>query len=66
MDAAKGIVNSVELWYRSLNRSMKLRVEYAWQPPICSYCGVFGHSFNGCTKRSLSDVEKADRNNAKA
>ncbi|PWA52653.1 zinc knuckle CX2CX4HX4C [Artemisia annua] len=63
VDSTKGIVDSVELWYRNLNRSMQLRVEYAWQPPICSHCSVFGHSFNGCTKRTLSDVEKTERNN---
>ena len=37
VEASKGIVDSVEVWYRSLNRSMKLKVEYAWQPPLCSH-----------------------------
>ncbi|GJU49344.1 putative nucleotidyltransferase, ribonuclease H [Tanacetum coccineum] len=45
VDAAEGIVNSMEIWYTNLNRIMKLRVEYAWKPPICSHCCVFGHGF---------------------
>ncbi|PWA87994.1 hypothetical protein CTI12_AA124890 [Artemisia annua] len=65
VDATKGIIDYVELWYRSLNRSMQLRVEYAWQPPICSHCVVFGHSFIGCNKRMLSEEEKSERNKAK-
>ncbi|PWA50599.1 zinc knuckle CX2CX4HX4C [Artemisia annua] len=65
VDASKGVVDSVEFWYRSLNRTMKLRVEYAWQPPICSHCCVFGHSYSGCNKRVLSEEEKIERSKAK-
>ncbi|PWA93695.1 ATPase, F1/V1/A1 complex, alpha/beta subunit, Zinc knuckle CX2CX4HX4C [Artemisia annua] len=65
VEAAKGLVDSVEIWYRSLNRSMKLKVEYAWSPPICSHCCVFGHSFEGCTNRELSDKEKSLKNDTK-
>ncbi|PWA49529.1 zinc knuckle CX2CX4HX4C [Artemisia annua] len=65
VDAAKGLVDSVEIWYRKFNRSMTLKVEYAWQPPICSHCCVFGHSFEKCTVRALSDKEKAVKNDNK-
>ncbi|GJS56719.1 RNA-directed DNA polymerase, eukaryota, reverse transcriptase zinc-binding domain protein [Tanacetum coccineum] len=34
VDATEGIVDNVEIWYQKLNRTMKLRVEYAWQPPF--------------------------------
>ncbi|GJR07444.1 zinc knuckle CX2CX4HX4C containing protein [Tanacetum coccineum] len=65
VDDAKGIVDNVEIWYKKLNRTMKLRVEYAWQPSLCSHCCVFGHSFKGCNSRPLSDEEKAERIAAK-
>ncbi|GKA65309.1 RNA-directed DNA polymerase, eukaryota, reverse transcriptase zinc-binding domain protein [Tanacetum coccineum] len=66
VDATEGIVDNVEIWYQKLNRTMKLRVEYAWQPPLCSYCCVFGHSFKGCNSRPLSEEEKTERNVAKS
>ncbi|GJV48855.1 RNA-directed DNA polymerase, eukaryota, reverse transcriptase zinc-binding domain protein [Tanacetum coccineum] len=65
VDAAKGIVDTVEIWYRGLNRKMELKVDYAWQPPMCSYCCVFGHSFKSCNSRTLSKEEKARRLEAK-
>ncbi|GKC32324.1 RNA-directed DNA polymerase, eukaryota, reverse transcriptase zinc-binding domain protein [Tanacetum coccineum] len=65
VDAAKGIVDTVEIWYRGLNRKMELKVDYAWQPPMCSYCCVFGHSFKSCNSRTLSKEEKAKRLEAK-
>nr|GEX40917.1 hypothetical protein [Tanacetum cinerariifolium] len=60
------IMDKVEIWYRSLNRTMELKVDYAWQPPVCSHCCVFGHSFKGCNNRVLSEEEKVKRNKAKA
>lgn len=51
VDASNGLVDSVEVWYMSLNRSMKLKVEYAWQPPLCTHSCVFGHSIEKCTYR---------------
>ncbi|GJR85807.1 zinc knuckle CX2CX4HX4C containing protein [Tanacetum coccineum] len=66
VDAAEGIVDNVEIWYQKLNRTMKLRVEYAWQPPLCSHCCVFGHSFKRCNNKPLSEEEKTKRNVAKS
>ncbi|PWA39527.1 zinc knuckle CX2CX4HX4C [Artemisia annua] len=65
VDADNGIVDNVEVWYKKLNRSMKLRVEYAWQPPLCSHCCVFGHSFEKCVVRVVSDDEKAAKSGGK-
>ncbi|PWA80363.1 Zinc knuckle CX2CX4HX4C [Artemisia annua] len=65
VDAAKGMVDSVEIWYRKLNRSMKLKVEYAWQPPICSHCCVFGHSLDKCSNKVASDKDKTVTNDTK-
>ncbi|GKB13411.1 hypothetical protein Tco_0847334 [Tanacetum coccineum] len=65
IDAVEGIVYNVEIWYQNLNRTMKLRVEYAWQPPIFPHCCVFGHNYKGCNFRVLSDEEKTERSAAK-
>ncbi|GJZ32020.1 zinc knuckle CX2CX4HX4C containing protein [Tanacetum coccineum] len=68
VDVAEGIVDSVEIWYKKLNRTMKLIVEYAWHPPICSHCCVFGHGFKGCTSRPLIGVriyKKSQENHQK-
>ncbi|PWA34676.1 hypothetical protein CTI12_AA616840 [Artemisia annua] len=59
VDAAKGLPGSIEVCYKSLGKSMNLEVEYAWSPPVCSNCKVFGHSFDACTKRDLIEVEVA-------
>ncbi|GKA84722.1 hypothetical protein Tco_0806376 [Tanacetum coccineum] len=42
VDANKGIVESVEVWYKKLGRSMELRVEYAWPSPahIAVFLGI--------------------------
>ncbi|PWA61076.1 reverse transcriptase domain, Reverse transcriptase zinc-binding domain protein [Artemisia annua] len=61
VDASKGIVDSVEVWYKQLGRSMALKVEYAWLPPVCNHCGVFGHSFKGCNNKVLTEEEKSER-----
>nr|GEW90266.1 hypothetical protein [Tanacetum cinerariifolium] len=64
VDVANRIVDKVEIW--SLNKTKELKVDYAWQPPVCSHCCVFGHSFKGCNNRFLSEEEKVKRNKAKA
>ena len=61
VDAANGLANSVEVWYRSLNRSMKLKVEYAWQPPLCTHCCVFGHNNEKCIHRVATETEKMSK-----
>ena len=42
---------------------MSLKVEYAWQPPVCTHCCVFGHSFKSCNYRTLTEEEKLERVN---
>ncbi|GKE19636.1 hypothetical protein Tco_1427213 [Tanacetum coccineum] len=34
-----------------------IHVEYKWQPPRCSTCLLFGHSFDDCTKIAPKRVE---------
>ncbi|PWA80491.1 hypothetical protein CTI12_AA194660 [Artemisia annua] len=66
VDAAKGLPGSIEVCYKSLGKSMSLEVEYAWSPLVCSHCKVFGHNFEACTKRELTEVEGAKMNEINA
>ena len=61
VDASNGLVDSVEVWYRSFNRSMKLKVEYAWQPPLCSHCCVFGHNIEKCAYKVTNEAVNVSR-----
>nr|GEW76997.1 putative reverse transcriptase domain-containing protein [Tanacetum cinerariifolium] len=65
VDAEKGLVDNVEVCYKSLGRLMELRVEYPWKPPICSHCNVFGHRYDRCASKELTDVEKRQRDDVK-
>nr|GEY80447.1 hypothetical protein [Tanacetum cinerariifolium] len=38
VDANEGLIDNIKVCYESLGRSMMLRVEYPWKPPICSHC----------------------------
>ncbi|GJX87382.1 zinc knuckle CX2CX4HX4C containing protein [Tanacetum coccineum] len=57
VDATKGLVDSIDACYKSIGRTMKLRVEYTWIPPVCSHCKVFGHIFQVCKNRELTEEE---------
>ncbi|PWA87780.1 hypothetical protein CTI12_AA127080 [Artemisia annua] len=61
IDAAKGLLDNVEICYNNLGRSMWLRVEYTWRPPVCSQCKVFGHDFKDCFHRVLTEEEKNEK-----
>ncbi|PWA44780.1 DUF4283 domain-containing protein [Artemisia annua] len=61
IDAAKGLVDNVEICYNQLGRSMGLKVEYPWKPPVCSHCKVFGHEFKYCLHRTLSAEEMKEK-----
>nr|GEV29055.1 copia protein [Tanacetum cinerariifolium] len=37
VNATEGLVDSIDACYKSIGRTMKLRVEYAWIPPVCSH-----------------------------
>ncbi|GJT90935.1 zinc knuckle CX2CX4HX4C containing protein [Tanacetum coccineum] len=57
VDAIEGLVHSIEAYYKSIGRTMSLKVEYAWVPPICSHYKVFGHHFQACKNRELTEEE---------
>ncbi|GKA33214.1 RNA-directed DNA polymerase, eukaryota, reverse transcriptase zinc-binding domain protein, partial [Tanacetum coccineum] len=61
VDAARGLVDSVEANYKSLGKLMELKVEYPWKPPLCSHCKLFGHSLDICSKKVLTEVDKAKK-----
>ncbi|GJY87332.1 RNA-directed DNA polymerase, eukaryota, reverse transcriptase zinc-binding domain protein [Tanacetum coccineum] len=58
VDSTKGLVDIVEVWYRSLGKSMMLDVEYVWRPPICEHCKIFGHTLKSCRAKDLTEEEK--------
>ncbi|GKG13279.1 zinc knuckle CX2CX4HX4C containing protein [Tanacetum coccineum] len=64
IDAAKGLIDTVEIWYKSLGKSLELRVEYAWVPSLCEHCKTFGHFTKACSK-NVHTVE-ASKNNSEA
>ncbi|GJR00894.1 zinc knuckle CX2CX4HX4C containing protein [Tanacetum coccineum] len=64
VDAAKGLVDSVEIWYKNLGKSMMLNVEYVWQPSLCDHCKTFGHFSKFCSKAQAS-VDKENKGEVK-
>ncbi|PWA45760.1 hypothetical protein CTI12_AA510490 [Artemisia annua] len=59
IDAQKGLVEkNIDVCYKSLGKSMQLKVEYPWKPPICNNCKVFGHETDKCGKTVIVDKEK--------
>ncbi|GJX06167.1 RNA-directed DNA polymerase, eukaryota, reverse transcriptase zinc-binding domain protein [Tanacetum coccineum] len=61
IDAAKGLIDTVEIWYKSLGKSLELRVEYAWVPSLCEHCKTFGH-FNKACSKNVHTVEASGMN----
>ncbi|GKD71309.1 hypothetical protein Tco_1325399 [Tanacetum coccineum] len=59
VEAESGLVDEIEVYYNSLGKFMKLRVEYPWKPPVCAHCKVFGYGYNKCNSRPMSDAEKS-------
>ncbi|GJY83814.1 RNA-directed DNA polymerase, eukaryota, reverse transcriptase zinc-binding domain protein [Tanacetum coccineum] len=58
IDATKELAENIEVCYSSLGKSMNLRVEYAWRPPLCTHCKVFGHDLGTCKVRDRTQEEK--------
>ncbi|GJS87811.1 RNA-directed DNA polymerase, eukaryota, reverse transcriptase zinc-binding domain protein [Tanacetum coccineum] len=63
MEASKGFKEEVVLQYRDKNQNVKgtkvVKIAYDWKPPLCSHCGVFGHDFKNCKKRTRTEEEIA-------
>ncbi|GJX28416.1 zinc knuckle CX2CX4HX4C containing protein [Tanacetum coccineum] len=65
VDATKELADSIKVCYSSIGKSMKLRVEYAWKPPLCTHCKVFGHDFKNCNVRQRTEEERNEKVNYK-
>ncbi|GJR95969.1 hypothetical protein Tco_0268143 [Tanacetum coccineum] len=63
IEAKKGLKEEIELQYRDKDQvvkgTKKIKVEYDWQPPICSHCNVFRYNYEKCSKRIKTDEEIA-------
>ncbi|PWA38381.1 hypothetical protein CTI12_AA581910 [Artemisia annua] len=64
IDSNKPLVDSVELWYESLGKVLKLWVEHTWVPPRCEECKVFGNYLSDCTRKvnTVSAINKNGEN----
>ncbi|GJT46938.1 RNA-directed DNA polymerase, eukaryota, reverse transcriptase zinc-binding domain protein [Tanacetum coccineum] len=60
VDVAKGLVDSVEIWYKGLGKSMILNVEYVWRPSLCDHCKMFGHHVRICSKSQGNAVKNVN------
>ena len=65
VEAENALVETIEVYYKSLGKSMLLDVEYTWKPPICSQCKVFGHEFDKCLSRVYTEEELKRKNDVK-
>ncbi|PWA42885.1 hypothetical protein CTI12_AA521820 [Artemisia annua] len=61
IDSSKKPVDSIELWYESLSKVLRVEVEYTWVPPRCDECKVFGHFTSECV-RKINTVKAVDKN----
>ncbi|GKD59750.1 zinc knuckle CX2CX4HX4C containing protein, partial [Tanacetum coccineum] len=58
VDASKELDDKIKVCYESLGKSMFLRVEYTWKPPLCTHYRVFGHDVKGCKNREMTEEKK--------
>nr|GEX15404.1 hypothetical protein [Tanacetum cinerariifolium] len=42
----------MQSWGREGHHACNVRVEYEWKPPRCSFCKVFGHMHEECSKNT--------------
>ncbi|PWA40036.1 zinc knuckle CX2CX4HX4C [Artemisia annua] len=60
IDSSKALADNIELWYESLGKILRLRVEYTWVPPRCVECKVYGHYTSECAKK-VNTVSKVNK-----
>ncbi|PWA45835.1 ATPase, F1/V1/A1 complex, alpha/beta subunit, Zinc knuckle CX2CX4HX4C [Artemisia annua] len=65
VDASTELVENIEVCYEKLGKSMNLKVEYAWRPPLCTLCKVFGHELKNCRSRVVTVDEVKEKEVAK-
>ncbi|PWA51911.1 zinc knuckle CX2CX4HX4C [Artemisia annua] len=60
IDSEIPLVGFVELWYESLGKVLRLRVEHDWVPPRCEDCKIFGHYLSDCQNK-VNVARKVDK-----
>ncbi|GKD86933.1 zinc knuckle CX2CX4HX4C containing protein [Tanacetum coccineum] len=66
VDADNALIESIEIYYKNLGKSMMLDVEYAWRPPSCSHYKVFGHCFENFKIRIRTEEKIIKMNEKKS
>ncbi|PWA40382.1 hypothetical protein CTI12_AA568030 [Artemisia annua] len=69
IQANKELKDKIEIKYKSNGMTASwtkfVKVEYAWKPPRCSHCNVFGHTDNNCGSVLRNEVECQVSNDAR-
>ncbi|PWA70984.1 hypothetical protein CTI12_AA285500 [Artemisia annua] len=61
VDATSDLVEEIEVCYEKMGKSMMLKVEYTWRPPLCTHCKVFGHEYKKCSNRVITMEEQNEK-----
>ncbi|PWA51380.1 hypothetical protein CTI12_AA463630 [Artemisia annua] len=65
VEAGKELKNTVKIEYIDKNKNVKgskeVQAEYEWKPERCSHCIVFGHSFDKCNARPITESEMKEK-----
>ncbi|PWA89874.1 hypothetical protein CTI12_AA106820 [Artemisia annua] len=61
VDATTYLMEEIEVCYEKMGKSMILKVEYTWRPPLCTHCKVFGHEYKKCSKRVITMEERNEK-----
>nr|GEZ04642.1 hypothetical protein [Tanacetum cinerariifolium] len=65
MSVKKEFPEEIEICYRDKKDNTiglkKVNIVYAWKPPTCKHCEVFGHNDSNCTVKPISVEEFVDR-----
>ncbi|PWA88794.1 ATPase, F1/V1/A1 complex, alpha/beta subunit, Zinc knuckle CX2CX4HX4C [Artemisia annua] len=61
INAEKEFKDRIEICYKNDIQGQYgnkfVKIEFAWKPPRCSHCKVFGHNHDNCTVRPRSEEE---------
>ncbi|PWA99170.1 hypothetical protein CTI12_AA010980 [Artemisia annua] len=61
VEASTELVENIEVCYEKMGKSMNLKVEYAWKPPLCTQCKVFGHELRTCRLKVVTVDEEKEK-----
>ncbi|GKF22338.1 RNA-directed DNA polymerase, eukaryota, reverse transcriptase zinc-binding domain protein [Tanacetum coccineum] len=65
VDAGKEYLEKIEINYVDAMKKVKMtkwvKVEYSWKPDKCNHCKVFGHTFNFCKAKPISEKSEVNQ-----